>query len=150
MEAFLRTSSNSRRYINLATIGRAPLRPFFPNLWTFPNCTNGKAHIIRQIENGLADWTHDFSEVETPLPIKYVKIEQRGKQSEQKKIAKKDENVFYCPFYQRKKCSQSNCHYGKIKGIDRYLQHICATCNRKEGKIMYHPECSEMCPLQRA
>jgi hypothetical protein len=31
---------------------------------------------------------HDFSEVETPLLIKYVKIEQRGKQSEQKKIAK--------------------------------------------------------------
>ena len=98
----------------------------------------------------MADWTHDFSEVETPLLIKYVKIEQRGKQSEQKKIAKKDENVFYCPFYQRKKCSQSNSHYGKIKGIDRYLQHICATCYRKEGKKMYHPECSEMCPLQRA
>jgi hypothetical protein len=32
------------------------------------------AHIIRQIENGLADWTHDFSEVETPLLIKYVKV----------------------------------------------------------------------------
>jgi hypothetical protein len=55
----------------------------------------------------LADWTHDFSEVETPLLIKYVKIEQWGKQSEQKKIAKKDENVFYCPFYQRKKSSLS-------------------------------------------
>jgi hypothetical protein len=53
---------------------------------------------VGQIENGLADWTHDFSEVETPLLIKYVKIEQWGKQSEQKKIAKKDENVFYCPF----------------------------------------------------
>jgi hypothetical protein len=37
------------------------------------------AHIFRQIENGLADWTHDVSEVETPLLIKYVNIEQRGK-----------------------------------------------------------------------
>ena len=46
-----------------------------------------------------------------------MKIVQKGKQSEQKEIAKKDENVFYCPFYQRKKCSQSNSHYGKIKGI---------------------------------
>jgi hypothetical protein len=50
----------------------------------------------------LADWTH---EVETPLLIKYVKIEQRSKQSEQKKIAQKDENVFYCSCYQRKQCS---------------------------------------------
>jgi hypothetical protein len=31
------------------------------------------AHIIRQIENGLADWSKDFGEVETPLLIKYVK-----------------------------------------------------------------------------
>jgi hypothetical protein len=37
----------------------------------------------------LADWIHDVSEIETPLHIKYVKIEQRGKQSERKKIAKK-------------------------------------------------------------
>jgi hypothetical protein len=66
------------------------------------------------------------------------------------KLQKKDENVFYCPFYQRNTCSQSNSHYGKIKGIDRYLQHICATCYRKEGKTIYHSECSEMCPLQRA
>jgi hypothetical protein len=28
------------------------------------------AHIIRQIENGLADWSKDFGEVETPLLIK--------------------------------------------------------------------------------
>ena len=83
----------------------------------------------------MADWTH---EVETPLLIKYVKIEQRGKQSEQKKIAQKDENVFYCSCYQRKQCSQSNSHYGKIKGIDRYLQHICATCYRKEGRDIAH------------
>jgi hypothetical protein len=58
--------------------------------------------------------------------------------------------VFYYPFYQYKKCSQSNSHYEKIKEIHQYLQHICATCYRKEGKKMYHPECSEMCPLQRA
>jgi hypothetical protein len=32
------------------------------------------AHIIRQIENGLADWTHDFSEVETPKCV--VNIDQ--------------------------------------------------------------------------
>jgi hypothetical protein len=38
---------------------------------------------------------------------------------------------------QRKKCSQSNSYYGKINGIDRYLQHICATCYRKEGKKMF-------------
>jgi hypothetical protein len=46
--------------------------------------------IISSSPDGLADWTHDVSEIETPLHIKYVKNEQRGKQSERKKIAKKD------------------------------------------------------------
>jgi hypothetical protein len=27
------------------------------------------AHIIRQIENGLADWPKDFGEVETPFIV---------------------------------------------------------------------------------
>ena len=70
---------------------------YFYELYEWKRIKTLYAHIIRQIENGLADWTHDFSQVETPLHIKYVKIEQRGKQSEQQKIAKKDENVFYCP-----------------------------------------------------
>ena len=30
------------------------------------------ANIIRQIENGLADWSKDFSEIETPILIKYI------------------------------------------------------------------------------
>ena len=106
------------------------------------------AHIIRQIENGVADWAHDFSEVETPLLIKYVKGDQKGKY-EQKKNVKRDDPVFYCSFFQRNKCSQSSSHHGKIKGVDRYLQHICATCYRKEGKKLSHPECSDACPLQR-
>jgi hypothetical protein len=76
---------------------------YFYELYEWKGIKKLYAHIIRQIENGLADWTHDVSEIETPLHIKYVKIEQRGKQSERKKIAKK---MFYCPFYQRKKCSQ--------------------------------------------
>jgi hypothetical protein len=32
------------------------------------------ANIIRQIENGLADWSKDFSEIETPILIKYIYI----------------------------------------------------------------------------
>ena len=35
-------------------------------------------HIIRQIDNGIATGKHDFSEVETPLLIKYVKSVQKS------------------------------------------------------------------------
>ena len=58
------------------------------------------AHTIRQIENGLADWSKDFSEIETPILIKYVKSDVKSKKSiqygENKKPVKKEETVFYC------------------------------------------------------
>lgn len=43
------------------------------------------ANIIRQIKNGLADWSKDFSEIETPilLVITYVKTEVKNKRSVQ-------------------------------------------------------------------
>jgi hypothetical protein len=66
-------------------------------------------------------------EVEISVLITYVKSEQKGKIREKKEV-KKEETVFYCSFYQRKKCSQSKSHMGKIKGAGRYFQHICATC----------------------
>jgi hypothetical protein len=32
-----------------------------------------------------------------------------------------------------------------LKGVERYLQHICATCWRENQKKLYHPECSKDC-----
>jgi hypothetical protein len=43
----------------------------------------------------MCTWKHDFSEVETPLLIKYVKSEQKSKIREKREV-KKEETVFYC------------------------------------------------------
>jgi len=109
------------------------------------------AHIIRQIENGLGDWSRDFSEIETPILIKYVKTEVKVKYSQSidsKRDVKKDEVVYFCSAYQRKKCSHEKSHFGKFRSTDRFLHHICATCWMKDKKRVYHPECSENCPYQ--
>jgi hypothetical protein len=37
---------------------------------------------------------------------------------------------------------------GKIKGVERFLQHICATCYREDNTKVFHPECSDNCPHQ--
>ena len=89
------------------------------------------AHIIRQTENGLSAWSQDFSGVETPLLIKYVKTDKARKPfyvNDDKKVTQRDDTVFYCSHYQRRKCSQNSSHNGKIKAVERYLQHIFATC----------------------
>jgi hypothetical protein len=52
------------------------------------------------------------------------------------------------PHFQRIKCTHLNSHYGKIKGVDRFVQHICATCWREDNNKSFHPECSEYCPFQ--
>ena len=83
----------------------------------------------------MADWSKDISEIETPILIKYVKTEVKNKWSvqfgENKKISKKEEPVFYCSHFQRKKCTHAISHYSKIKGVARILQHICVTFGEK-------------------
>ena len=138
-------------------IGRTKLLKriaYFTELYEWKGLKKLYAHIIRQIENGLADWSKDFGEVETPLLIKYVKNDVKGRKSgdkfsEYKKNPKKEEStVFYCSRFQRKKCLHTSSHYGKIKGVERFLQHICATCYREVNTKVFYPECSDNCPHQ--
>jgi len=68
-------------------------------------------NIIRLIENGLAAWWQDFSGVETPLLIKYVKTDKARKSfyvDDEKKATKRDDTVFCYSHYQRRKYSQNS------------------------------------------
>ena len=124
---------------------------YYTELYEWKGVKQFYAHIIRQIENGLSTWSQDISGVETPLLIKYVKTYKARKPfyvNDDEKVTKRDDTVFYCSHYQRRKCSQNSSHNGKIKGVERYLQHICATCWRENQKKLYHPECSKDCPHQ--
>ena len=53
-------------------------------------------NIIRHIENGLADWSKDFSEIETPILIKYAKTEAKNLFSLEKiKKSQRKKNLFF-------------------------------------------------------
>ena len=112
-------------------------------------------HIIRQIENGVRTWADDFGNMELPLLIRYVKPESSAISAKLKenpsgyKVGKRGNEIsYFCPFYQKNKCSFNSSHTGKFKGVSRYLLHICATCLRQEGKKLAHPECSSACVHQ--
>ncbi|CAG2185053.1 unnamed protein product [Mytilus edulis] len=148
-------SGDTTSSCDVERIGRTKLLKkiaYYTELYEWKGLKKMYAHIIRQIENGLADWSKDFSEIETPILIKYVKSDVKSKKSiqygENKKPVKKEETVFYCSHFQRKKCVNKDSHYGKIRGVDKYLQHICATCWREDNRKAYHPESSEICPHQ--
>ena len=52
---------------------------YYTELYEWKGIKKFYAHIIRQIENGLSTWSQDFSGVETPLLIKYVKTDKARK-----------------------------------------------------------------------
>ena len=106
-------------------------KSYYTELYEWKGIKKFYAHIIRQIENGLSTWSQDISGVETPLLIKYVKTYKVRKSfyvNDDKKVAKRDDTVLYCSHNQRRRCSQNSSHNGKIIWIERYLQHIFATC----------------------
>jgi hypothetical protein len=93
------------------------------------------AHIIRQLENELTDWSRDFSEIETLILIKYIKTEAKvkygqsidskrdvkvkyGQSIDSKRDVKKDEVVYFCSAYERNKCSHEKSHFGKFRSTD--------------------------------
>ena len=72
---------SSSKISEVEIIGRTKLLKriaYFTELYEWKGLKKLYAHIIRQIENGLADWSKDFGEVETPLLIKYVKNDVKG------------------------------------------------------------------------
>ena len=56
---------------------------YYTELYEWTGLKKMYADIIRHIENGLADWSKDFSEIETPILIKYAKTEAKNKRSVQ-------------------------------------------------------------------
>jgi hypothetical protein len=52
---------------------------YYTELYDWKGLKKLYAHIIRQIENELGDWSGDFSKIETPILIKYVKTEVKVK-----------------------------------------------------------------------
>ena len=56
---------------------------YYTELYEWTGLKKMYANIISQIENGLADWSKDFNEIETPIMIKYAKTEVKNKRSVQ-------------------------------------------------------------------
>jgi hypothetical protein len=72
---FFFESENNKKQYSLLSLGFS----YFTELYEWKGLKKLYAHIIRQIENGLADWPKDFGEVETPLLIKHVKNDVKGR-----------------------------------------------------------------------
>ncbi|CAC5372733.1 unnamed protein product [Mytilus coruscus] len=46
----------------------------------------------------------------------------------------------------KNKCSKTSLHKIMIRGVEREVNHFCATCYRLDKLKNHHPECSSACP----
>ena len=125
---------------------------YYANEFEWSVLLNFYAAWVKQIEKGENTWADDTSLLEVRMLIgKQVVAKTSVKFSDRSggKFPDKsgDKKVWYCPLYQRNKCSiTKEGHNLDVAGRTRYVQHICATCLRIDNTVLKHPESSQACP----
>jgi hypothetical protein len=113
---------------------------------------------VQQIERGIKKWSDDPTSVVSHIledhihEQKVVRYQKLNKSDLKSKFKSKSpegnfENVWFCSNYNRNKCKHTSPHEAQINGQIRSVQHICASCWRKDKIKQFHPECSSACPL---
>ncbi|CAC5419055.1 unnamed protein product [Mytilus coruscus] len=100
---------------------------------------------IRRVESGQNKWSDDTADIETPLLASSVRSRQNRVSNKSASIVKAP-SVWFCSDFQKKKCSFSGAHDKVIKGVTRYVQHVCASCLLKDNKQLPHAELDPSCP----
>ena len=117
---------------------------------------------LQQIERGCKTWADDPASVVSHIIEDYV-LDHKSTKSKYMVSASENKtksplgrysalgsnyvnSTWFCSNYNRNKCRQTGEHEASINGIVRLVQHICATCWRKDKSKQNHPECSSACP----
>ena len=97
--------------------------------------------VLLEIERGTLKWGDSFLHLESRTLYSHLKS------STSTRPNKSAMPILFCRDYQRQQCSQSQDHYGYIRGERKWLRHICAECWTKNRQQELHREGSTDCPL---
>ena len=104
---------------------------------------------LRQIELGRKTWNDDPQNLENVILSGHI-LSKEFRQNNFRPVLKNQnskESVWFCVKFQRNKCEHTTSpHSAMIRGVNRTVYHVCATCLQKENVQRNHPECSEYCP----
>ncbi|CAG2225059.1 unnamed protein product [Mytilus edulis] len=119
---------------------------YYSSIYQWKSLLDFYAAFLRQIETGAKTWKDTPDNLEVPLLSKYVKQEFDKKHSFGAKKETKTHTLWYCSLFQKNKCSKTSPHKILIRGVEREVNHFCATCYRLDKLKSHHPECSSACP----
>ena len=108
------------------------------------------AAVVREIEVDSKKWGDDYIKVGEDI-IRRESL--HGGKSKEKTVGfsagfSDQHAVWFCSAFQRNRCSSAAPHKAKVGGVERQVQHICATCYIRTKKQADHPECASTCPFQ--
>ena len=78
--------------------------------------------------------------------FKFVKSSDVATSSTKKGVTS-SKGVWFCGRYQKNKCTKDSPHSVNIKGVNREVSHIGASCWLQNKVEARHPECSSSFPL---
>lgn len=115
--------------------------------------------ILTKIENGLATWKSDFTDVESGVidSARLVAARQQrpprsdGRLDSDKSGAARNDwmkdKVFWCAKYNSGDCPHKKSHLDKLWGRDKVqVSHCCSTCFKLDGVQSPHPSIAADCP----
>ena len=119
---------------------------YYSNIYQWKALLDFYAAFFRQIDTGVKTWKDNPGDLEAPLLSKYVKQDYSKKTSSSFKQDSKTPIAWYCAFFQQHECSKASPHKIVIRGVERGVNHVCATCYRMDKIKSQHLECSSVCP----
>lgn len=94
--------------------------------------------VLLEIERGLARWGDSFTHLESRTLYGSVKSSSTRTSN--------TTPVLFCRDFQRGTCTHNRDHHGSVKGVQRWVRHICASCWNAHRKQERHRENSPACP----
>lgn len=139
------TSSKIKQSEKSARIAFLKKIVYYSGIYQWKALLDFYAAFLRQIETGQKTWKDDSVYLEVPLLSKYIKTESK-KVSIVRKDVQKPPIIWYCAQFQKNKCTKQSPHSILLRGVNREVHHICATCYRIDKIQSSHPESSTACP----
>ncbi|KAK3754755.1 hypothetical protein QZH41_008158, partial [Actinostola sp. cb2023] len=100
----------------------------------------GSGAVLLDIERGLLKWDDSFLHLESRILYGGPRL------APSKPISATP--TLFCRDFQKNACSHSRDHYGLVKGVRKWVKHICATCWVQNRNLAYHREGSADCPIK--
>ena len=96
---------------------------YYSSLYEWKHLLKLYAAWLRRIDMSVNSWKADSVQIEVAMLTGHCL---KGK--EDKGYLSKSEQAWWCPYYNKDKCSYASSHQKNILGHPRLVMHICATC----------------------